>query len=469
MQLLSARRIIWTVIVLGSALFLAANMAFAAIYADRILPGVKVGSVNVGGMSRAQARGALSRQAEQFSVQVELDNKIFTVDPRRFGGRYDVEATVSQAYLIGRQRVFDLLGWWMDARSDGQIKLAYNMNRPQLQAYVSGFASQNSIAPIDARIVIQSGKVKVEPDKAGLAIDKNVLLEKIDASLASFTTKPIVVNPTPVAAAVQVNDTNAAVNLAKQIMNLKVTLTYEGRAFKPSANEIGSWIAFKSSPSQKVVPYIDSSRVKGYMQSVAAAVDVAPVNKKVDLINGVAKVIQEGKEGKSIDQDGAVAAIAAGLEERRSVEHALVSKSVPYKTINTEVVSLEGGRYIEVNLTLQRLWLWDNNQVILTSPITSGASGAGFPTVTGLFAIYYKTTNTYLNGRPYGWDYYVHVDYWMPFYKGYGLHDASWRNGVFGGQDYIYNGSHGCVNLPLDTAAFIYNWAAVGTPVWVHK
>ncbi len=57
----------------------------------------------------------------------------------------------------------------------------------------------------------------------------------------------------------------------------------------------------------------------------------------------------------------------------------------------------------------------------------------------------------------------------MPFYGNYGLHDASWRNGVFGGQDYLYNGSHGCVNLPEATAAFIYNWADVGTPVWIHQ
>jgi lipoprotein-anchoring transpeptidase ErfK/SrfK len=89
-------------------------------------------------------------------------------------------------------------------------------------------------------------------------------------------------------------------------------------------------------------------------------------------------------------------------------------------------------------------------------------------TVTGLFSIYYKTTNTHLVGYQYGWNYDVPVKYWMPFYQGYGLHDAVWRHGSFGGQDYYYGGSHGCVNLPDATAEFIYNWAAVGTPVWVH-
>src|SRR6185436_1714675 len=119
----------------------------------------------------------------------------------------------------------------------------------------------------------------------------------------------------------------------------------------------------------------------------------------------------------------------------------------------------------EINLNRQRLWVWQDHNVIFESPITSGATGAGFGTVTGLFSIYYKTTNTHLRGQ--GYD--VAVDYWMPFYLGYGLHDASWRHGRFGGQDYWYGGSHGCVNLPDATAEFIYGWADVGTPVWVHK
>lgn len=459
---------LWVIVVTVGASIMMANLVFAGVYADRILPGVQVGKLQLGGLSRAQARQLLKDQTSKYTVNVQIGDAAIKVDPKRFGGSYDPETTLNQAFLIGRGQLFEVAGLW-DSFNNGQIKLAYNLDRPKLQAYVSGLSAQYSVAPVDARIAVSAGKVSVEADKPGVAVDRAVLLDSIDASLASFASSPIVVSPATVPAAVQVKDTSSAVSAAKQIMALKVNLTYGDRTFKPTSSEIGSWIAFKADASQKVVPYIDTARVKGYLQSVAAAVDVPATNKKVDLINGVSKVVQEGKEGSAINQDGAVAAISSALDQKKPVEYALATRALPFKTVYTEVVSLEGGRYIEVNLSQQRLWLYDNYQVILESPLTSGASGAGFPTVTGLFAIYYKTTNTYLNGRPYGWDYNVHVDYWMPFYKGYGLHDASWRNGVFGGQDYVYNGSHGCVNLPLATAAYIYNWAAVGTPVWVHK
>ncbi|MGI6170100.1 MAG: L,D-transpeptidase [Butyricicoccus sp.] len=50
---------------------------------------------------------------------------------------------------------------------------------------------------------------------------------------------------------------------------------------------------------------------------------------------------------------------------------------------------------------------------------------------------------------------------------GVGLHDATWRS-TFGGSYYLGSGSHGCVNMPLSTAKFIFNNFADGTPVIVH-
>jgi len=165
-----------------------------------------------------------------------------------------------------------------------------------------------------------------------------------------------------------------------------------------------------------------------------------------------------------------VAAVAEAVIQNKPLTYAITAHSVGFKTISTTVVTLDYGRYIEINLSRQHLWVWQDHNVIYESPVTSGATGAGFPTVTGLFSIYYKTTNTHLVGYQYGprYNYDVAVKYWMPFYQGFGLHDASWRSS-FGGSDYYYGGSHGCVNLPDVTAAFIYNWADIGTPVWVHQ
>ena len=64
------------------------------------------------------------------------------------------------------------------------------------------------------------------------------------------------------------------------------------------------------------------------------------------------------------------------------------------------------------------------------------------------------------------WD--VTVNYWLAFIGGtYGFHDATWR-GEFGGYIYTWDGSHGCVNLPLWAAETLYDNADVGTPVFIY-
>lgn len=121
------------------------------------------------------------------------------------------------------------------------------------------------------------------------------------------------------------------------------------------------------------------------------------------------------------------------------------------------------GVFVVVDIGDQTLTLYDGNKILLEVDITSGTKGS-HDTPYGLFSIQSKTRDTYLTGPGYR----SHVDYWMPFYYGYGIHDASWRN-AFGGSYYVTNGSHGCVNVPPERTEEIYDAVEVGTKVLVHK
>lgn len=130
------------------------------------------------------------------------------------------------------------------------------------------------------------------------------------------------------------------------------------------------------------------------------------------------------------------------------------------------------GRYIDINKKSQVACLYDaTGRVLWESVVTTGNEAAKHGTPTGRFAIYDKKTDFMLigfdennDGKP---DYERHVDYWMPFHLGIGLHDASWRT-VYGGTEYLNNGSGGCVNLPHDAAESLYAMAHEDDVVIVH-
>ncbi len=120
-----------------------------------------------------------------------------------------------------------------------------------------------------------------------------------------------------------------------------------------------------------------------------------------------------------------------------------------------------------VDKSTQNLKLYNNNEIVIDTPIVSGNESADkyTPSDEGLFDIDEKRYNTHLTGQT--WD--VAVDIFMPYNGGEGLHDASWRS-VFGGSNYLNgNGSHGCINMPHDMAIEAGKYLNTGDKVLVKK
>ncbi len=444
---------------------LGAHLSTQAWYNGRMLPGVVVAGHDVGGMTLPQARRLIQKDVANYRLHLDVADDKYELTAASLGVVFDPEATIASAYASGRDS-------WLPPAHHDPVELSYRLSRAQLNNFATSVAAKVGTPPVDAGVVVSNGVVSTVPEKSGWSIDRIGLERLVEDDFRSPGGAKLSLKPREQVADIRAKALAPTIAETKTRMAVPVVLAYADKTFTPTPAQIGQWLAFEKQPDGlafKLVPQVDTARLKSYVQGVANDIDVAPVNKKVTVENGVSKTTQEGVDGLAIDQDPLTKALAAAIDNQTPLTYTITSHPVAFKTVSTSIVSLDLGRYIEVNLSTQHLWVWQDHQVIYESPITSGATGAGLGTVTGLFSIYYKTTNTRLRGYQYGYDYDVPVKYWMPFYQGYGLHDAVWRNGKFGGQDYYYGGSHGCVNLPDATAEFIYNWSTIGTPVWVHK
>ncbi len=129
-----------------------------------------------------------------------------------------------------------------------------------------------------------------------------------------------------------------------------------------------------------------------------------------------------------------------------------------------------------VSISQRHLWACDKTtQEYDTAVITGDTNVPADVTPVGTYSIYEKQTDLYLNGSDSRGSWHDWVNYWMPFlsneYGVFGLHDATWRTSTDFGtiSPSSDQASHGCVELPLAAAAWIYQWSSVGTTVTIEN
>lgn len=134
------------------------------------------------------------------------------------------------------------------------------------------------------------------------------------------------------------------------------------------------------------------------------------------------------------------------------------------------------GQVILVSLSQQWLWAYQDRQLALASPVTTGMPQ--LPTPRGSYFVQSKETNvTFYSLWPPGSPFYYspeHINYAMFFRDiGYYIHDAPWRHAFGPGTQVPHTnpdgtwetGSHGCINMPTPAAAALYAWAGVGARI----
>ncbi len=123
-----------------------------------------------------------------------------------------------------------------------------------------------------------------------------------------------------------------------------------------------------------------------------------------------------------------------------------------------------GAKRIVVDLSDQWLYAYEGGEEVMRVPVATGRDK--FNTPKGFHRILWKSALRNMTGRSLGeeWDV-PNVPHAMYLTNtGVALHGTYWHN-LFGTGA---RPSHGCVNLPLESAALLYDWALVGTPVEVR-
>ena len=225
---------------------------------------------------------------------------------------------------------------------------------------------------------------------------------------------------------------------------------------------IATWV----NGSQGLTVSVDAAKVADYVQGLRNKYDTPAGTQTWQSADGTTKSIKTDY-GWHIDQAKETEALIANIQGLQSVTREPVYAS---RAVQTEMPQW-GKTFVEIDLSSQHVYFYqDGNCVWDSKCVTGTATDPDRATPTGVFALKYKQRDRVLRGRinpqtgkP---SYESPVAYWMPFNGNIGLHDANWRSS-FGGNIYLKNGSHGCINLPPKNAKTLYELITPGTVIVV--
>lgn len=214
----------------------------------------------------------------------------------------------------------------------------------------------------------------------------------------------------------------------------------------------------------------DENEVKAWLTDFGDTYDTVGITRSITTPTGKTAEVSGGTYGWSIDEDTEFTALTDSIKKGETV-----SKDPAYYQTAAEHSATDWGKtYAEVDLTTQHMWYIVDGAVSMESDVVTGVPIPEKETPAGVYDILEIQRDKTLigetdpaTGEP---EYKTPVTFWMRItWTGVGFHNADWQP-AFGGTLYQNPnvGSHGCINMPYDTAEVLFNSISVGTPVIMH-
>lgn len=425
-----------------------------------------VNGIDCSNMTAEQVAAMIDLQAQEYFIDIIGRNEqgekhiIGTIQAEDIAMELPDTLYVVEQLIHSQNELFWITSLGNDVHSY-EVVNAVSFDTSLLQQKVKGFdacKSQNMVKPQDAYISEYSTEKKqyeIIPETAGTSLKLDAVLEAVEAAIVAQSDYVDLMEAECYLKAdvtSENKDLTNAVTTVNKWLGTNITYDWNGNEVIVDSDLINEWISFEG---KKAV--LDEEAVAEFVTANAKQYDTYGKTRKFTTTLGVELSLPSGAFGWKTDREGETEEL-----KKRIYAGSVEDREPLYICRGAQKGSNDiGSSYVEADLTNQHLYLYQKGTLVFETDFVSGVmTQADCITPYGVFGLTYKTTNAVLRGA----NYETPVNYWMPFHGNFGMHDATWRT-EFGGTIYLTNGSHGCINLPLESAAVIYSYVSTGFPV----
>lgn len=414
-----------------------------------------INGLDVSGMSVADAEAVLIEEISGYSMSVNFKNGQETI--KVGDGDLKVELANSVKSLKDKRNPF---AWITDIPTKDEYTMAYNVSydSDKLREFISksSYMEEKNMEPsVNAKVEMKDGEVTVIPDVTGTELDRDKVYETVFAGLDSYSSSVDIEENDCYIRADITEESQSIIDgaaAAEDYLSISANFDFAGTLYRIPREEL-SRMAYVDSKGKVV---ISKSNVEAYARRFSEKFSTSYTDRKFETHDGDIIMVYGGYYGWVLDPEKEGTELYSMLLRKSSFAKKPACEREGYAFSELNDI---GDSYVEIDLKDQHVYLFVDGKKIYDTPCVTG-NMPGYKTPGGLFGVTYMALNVTLKGA----DYESPVTYWMPFNGDIGMHDANWRY-EFGDDIYTYDGSHGCVNLPYEAAATIFEYIEPGFPV----
>ena len=436
-------------------------------YSSRFLPASQINGIDCGDMDAAEVSARLTPSVDDYVLEVkgrdfatgESGVVLGRITGTDVNMRYEGVLASVENVLAQQDEYKWIMTYFTDKPASYFVTMRMTYDEDKVKNFVQtwdAFQTENMRESQKAYISEYSEKLngyQVIPGTISTKINETQAYQYIIDSLYDFKTELDLEALGCYEEAAEQNEErlNEIVNTANKWLSASVTYDWNGVTVVLDKEQLRDWITIAEGE-----PFLDAEQVRSFVKKQAKAYDTYGTMGSFTTFYNVEMDLYHASYGWKTDIDAETEELIKLIQEGSTASREPVY-SVAARQKGTDDI---GDSYVEVDLTHQHLYLHINGQIVLETDFVSGNMSTDSATPQGIFGITYKKADAVLRGE----DYVSPVSYWMPFFGNYGMHDSAWRR-AFGGDIYLTQGSHGCVNLPLDKAEVIFQYVSKGFPV----
>ena len=443
----------------------ASYLGISSYYKDKFVMGTNVNGVDCSEKTLAQVEAMLQKQVEEYALTIQLAN----------GGKEVLEGTDMGIKYGGYKQLKEAFDeqnaylWPMALFEENNIKaeIVFEYDQEKLNTLIATLECvqpENQVAPVSATVVYKDGTFVIQDEVYGTQLDLTKVNEAIHTKVSAMEQE---VNLEEAGCYVQPvfkkdsKEVLAAQAELNKYISASITYSLDNIEVVVDKDEIVAWVSVDAN----MTPVIDAAKVKAFTDTLGSKYNTANLSGVITTPTGKQANVAVAGYGRQVGSQQDCNQLISEIKEGKTVTRSpIISRQA-----TPEGQFAWGTTYAEVDITEQHMWYVVNGQVAFETDVVTGKKGKN-DTPTGTYTILEKIKGKYLrgrlvNGKP---SYVTWVDYWMRVtWSGIGFHDAGWQP-TFGGDRYVNNGSHGCINMPPAKAKEFYGMLSVGCPVIIH-